>query len=162
MLHDIWCDARFPPFFPHPLTIFGSSEWILLPEAVCCSSEASLNSSILNVIAKFKPNVSICAGCLTSGARDQRGRSGSTASRTSPPSSSASPCPSTTRCCTRTRRRWVAGFLIEGWAKIPKKCNKIKRPSYLKSVLWAIFNPIFLVSLVPLHNQGKVQHMLTL
>ena len=48
---------------------------------------------------------SISAGCLTSGARDQRGRSGSTASRTSPPSSSVSPCPSTTRCCTRTRRR---------------------------------------------------------
>merc|ERR1711971_1368970 len=37
--------------------------------------------------------------------RGRSGKSGSTVLRTSPPSSSALPCPSTTKCCTRTRPR---------------------------------------------------------
>ena len=82
-----------------------------------------ISGTLLKVSSQsaFEQELSLCqkitaptffvSGFSTSEASDRSARSGSTASRTWRPSSSASPCPNTTRSCTRTKRRWVDHLL---------------------------------------------------
>ena len=75
----------------------------------------SLSASVKNSMLKL---VCLCAGCLTSEASGQRGRSGSTASRESRLSSSVWPWALTTWSWLRMRRWWVhTRAHLPGWFK---------------------------------------------